>query len=183
MYNSSMTQHIKSLFDAEEVALIEQIVNDEKSRRKVYVWDEFSGQQFPQGIMDDSEYMVQNVSLGKIMFNLSLPDLIRSKLVDVAKAGGFDVNYFCATYTEYSAEYGKPVLTPHKDMQNFCLIDYQLDANTSWPLFVEDDTFDLEVNDGLMFLPSKMMHGRPDKVFTDGEYVKMIFFDMKLVNE
>jgi len=183
MYNSNMTEQIKNLFGTEEVTYLKKLIQDEKAKRTIFVWDEFSGDQFPQEMMDSPNHMVQNVSLGKIMFNLSIPDSLKAKLVEVAKYVGYDVGYFCATYTEYSKDYGKPVLTPHKDRQNFCLIDYQLEANTSWPIVVEDQEFDLSDNDGLIFLPSKMVHGRPDKIFIDDEYVQMIFFDMKLVNE
>jgi hypothetical protein len=183
MYNSNMAEQIKNLFDIEEAEYLKKLIDDEKAKRTVFVWDEFGGDQFPQEMMDSAEHMVQNVSLGKIMFNLSIPDSLKDKLVGVAKYMGYDVEYFCATYTEYSRDYGSPVLTPHKDKQNFCLIDYQLDANTSWPLFVEEQIFDLSNNDGLIFLPSQMVHGRPEKVFLDKEFVKMIFFDMKLVNE
>ena len=178
-----MAKQIKKLFSIEEVEYLKKLIHDEKAKRKVFVWDEFSGDKFPQEIMDSSDHMVQNVSLGKIMFNLAIPDSLKDKLVEVAKSIGYDVEYFCATYTEYSKDYGKPILTPHKDKQNFCLIDYQLEANASWPLFVEEQTFDLANNDGLIFLPAQMVHGRTEKAFLDKEYVRMIFFDMKLVNE
>lgn len=183
MYNISMIEHIKNLFEPEEKAQIARLIEDEKAKRKLFVWNEFAGEKFPQEIIDDSDYMIQNISLGKIMFNITIPESIKEKLVKTAKYLGADVGYFCATYTEYSGKYGKPVLTPHKDRQDFCLIDYQLDANTSWPLYIDDQEYDLSNNDGLIFFPARSTHGRIEKDFTNDDYVKMIFFDMQVLNK
>lgn len=178
-----MQKHIVDLFEPEEVLIIKNLIDSEKAKRETFVWNEHAREPFPQEMMDSPAHMIQNTSLGKIMFNLTFPDFVKDKLIDAAKKMGLEVEYFCATYTEYSSKYGKPVLTPHKDSQDFCLIDYQLDANTSWPLVIEENIYDLSNNDALIFLPSRLTHSRQDKVFVDDEYVKMIFFDMKLVNK
>lgn len=174
---------IKDLFLKEEVEQLSILLDMEKAKRELVVWDEFSGEPFPQAEVDDSSKYIQNISLGKIMFNFEVPENIKSKLEKIARDAGFDVDFFCATYTEYCGKYGDPVLQPHKDKMNFCLIDYQLDANTSWPLYADDDQYDLQNNEALMFLPAQSIHGRIFKRFTDEEVIKMIFFDMKFRNE
>jgi hypothetical protein len=176
-----MKTHIVDMFSELEIQQISEIINHEKLTKKVFVWNEFAGEPFPQDIVDDKSMYIQNVSLGKIMINnLELPQSIINKINSVAAENGIDADFFCATYTEYSGEYGAPSLTPHKDNMDFLLIDYQIDANTSWPIYVEDTEYDLANNDAVMFLPGRMIHGRIDKEFTNKEYVKMIFFDMKL---
>ena len=180
LYNGSMKKHIKNLFSSQEVEQLSKLIDYEKSKRTIFVWDEFAGEPFPQDVINDESQYIHNVSLGKIRFNFEVPKNIIDKLNNVAKENELDATYFCATYTEYSGKYGRPNLLPHKDNMNFCLIDYQLFANTSWPLNIDDVEYDLLDNEAIAFLPAQLTHGRIDREFTDNDIVKMIFFDMKL---
>lgn len=178
-----MKKHIQNLFSIEEAAMLASLIEVEKESRKLFVWDEFGGDPYPQDIMDDPSYYINNKSLGKIMFNFTLPQILIDKLNSLMAELGLDAEYFCSTYTEYSAKYGSPVLQPHKDRMNFCLVDYQLEANTSWPLCIDDEEYDLSDNEAIAFLPAQLTHSRVDKVFAENDCVKMIFFDMKFRNE
>lgn len=182
-YNSIMNKQIKNLFDKEDIDLLSGIIESEIAKRELFVWDEMSGASFPQKEVDGPGYIIQNVSLGKVFFDLMVPESIGNKLVSTAKDFGFDAAYFRATYTEYSKKYGKPTLNPHTDKKDFLLIDYQLDANAEWELFIEDEHYNLSNNDALIFLPFRMTHGRIEKEFIDDEYVKMIFFYLTLNGE
>lgn len=179
-----MQKHVSNIFSEEQINYLKNYISDELSKRTVYVWDEHKTKEtFPEEIFMDPSRYLNNVSLGKIILELKLRQDIKDRVVEVARSAGFDVEFFDATYTEYSSKYGRPNLESHTDFQHFCLMDYQLEANTSWPLYIEDQTYDLKDNDSIIFIPSKLVHGRIDKEFEDTDVVKMIFFDMTFNSE
>lgn len=183
-YNSIMQKHVSNVFSEEQIAYLNSYISDELSKRTVYVWDEHKTREtFPEEVFMDTSKYLNNVSLGKILLELKVRQDIKDRVVEIAKDNGFDVEYFDATYTEYSAKYGRPNLESHTDFQHFCLMDYQLEANISWPLYIEDITYDLKDNEAITFIPSELVHGRIDKEFEDGDVVKMIFFNMTFKNE
>lgn len=78
---------------------------------------------------------------------------------------------------EYSSKYGEPSLSPHFDGDSTDLIvNYQLEANTDWPVGLDTETVKLDNNSALLFNPNTSVHWRPVKKFEEGEYVRMIFF-------
>jgi len=80
-------------------------------------------------------------------------------------------------YVEYSNKSGQPNLPPHFDGDtNELVIDFQLTANTSWNLGVDTEEYPLEDNSALIFNANEHPHWRPNKVFLDGEFVKMLFW-------
>ena len=112
-----------------------------------------------------------------------IPDSIILKLTEKINELYPEYKYKNATFCEYSLKYGQPNLPPHfdEDRASDLLLDYQLESNTSWPLFIENTpkslkSFVLKDNYGHILFPKKDLHGRVDKVFNDEEYVKMIFF-------
>jgi hypothetical protein len=77
---------------------------------------------------------------------------------------------------EYSAEYGTPNLPPHFDGDtNDLIINMQLEANTSWDLGLNLETYSLEDNSALVFNANTEIHWRVNKDFKPGEYVRMMF--------
>jgi len=83
----------------------------------------------------------------------------------------------------YGAEYGTPNLPPHFDGDtNDLIINFQLSSNTSWPLGLDLETYNMEDNSALIFNANTNIHWRPNKVFNDGEYVQMIFFRFYKIN-
>ena len=71
-----------------------------------------------------------------------------------------------------------PKLPEHTDNGSFTkyTIDYQYKANINWPLIVDGVEFPLKDNDAVTFLGSNQMHGRPNRIFKDEEYLENIFF-------
>ena len=71
-----------------------------------------------------------------------------------------------------------PRLSDHKDNGSITkhTIDYQYKSNINWPLRIDGKEFLLNNNDAVTFLGSNQMHGRPDRIFKDGEYLENIFF-------
>jgi hypothetical protein len=55
-------------------------------------------------------------------------------------------------------------------------IDYQYDSNIDWPLTIDDRDYQLINNSIVTFVGSHQKHGRPDRIFNDGEFVENIFF-------
>ena len=81
------------------------------------------------------------------------------------------------TFASYSNKYGMPKLPPHIDKHdNNVSMFYQLQSNTEWPLFVQQESSILLDNETLILNTRNVVHWREPKVFQDGEFVNMIFF-------
>lgn len=90
-----------------------------------------------------------------------------------------DLAFQFIIYAEYSPKTGgNPMLNPHFDVSDTTtiLLDYQLESNTIWPINIENDSFKLNDNDGLMFESVNSIHYRPRKNFLENEFIKMLFF-------
>lgn len=178
-----MTITLDNIFSENEIEDIKSEIISQTSVKTLYVWDELKEGKLPDEVMKSHNPYVQNVSLGKVMIRLDLPQSITDKVLSLCKEHDPAITYHGATYTEYDGKYGVPRLSKHRDrFKHFLLLDYQLDANTSWPLYVEDSQYDLSNNSAILFYPGDQFHGRIDKSFENGEYVKMIFFDLRRDN-
>jgi len=136
---------------------------------------------------NDGSYIydeLHNTSISKNLGRIQSSDLMKDihtgiceNLVDIANEYlGFNAYLSGITYVEYNKLYGTPNLPPHFDGDTTDLIiNCQLFSNTSWPVGLGTETYDLEDNSALLFNPNTNIHWRPHKVFKDGEYVKMIF--------
>jgi hypothetical protein len=81
------------------------------------------------------------------------------------------------TFAHYESSHGQPNLAPHFDGDNnSVIIDYQYKSNTSWPIGLDTEIFEMQDNEALIFNPNQYPHWRPHKNFQDGEFVTMIFF-------
>lgn len=173
-----MLKKVERLFSNDQIDIIKNIVNEQKLTKDVFVWDEEKYPEFP--VSKFESMILQNPHLGKIM--ISITDLIPKEIVKYLESLDFydkPVSLGTATYTEYSLKYGSPILRPHVDkVKDNLLIDYQLDTNTDWPIFIGEESFVLKDNNALVFYPGIEKHGRPEKKFLDEEYIGMIFFDM-----
>jgi hypothetical protein len=84
------------------------------------------------------------------------------------------------SFARYSRKYGyEPKLFPHfdtheKDGQRITL-DIQLNATTPWAVVVENESFNLENNDGLVFSGTQQVHWRENKKLLDTDEVDMLF--------
>ena len=84
------------------------------------------------------------------------------------------------SFSRYSRKYGyEPKLFPHfdtheKDGQRITL-DIQLNATTPWAVVVENESFNLENNDGLVFSGTQQVHWRENKKLLDTDEVDMLF--------
>lgn len=127
---------------------------------------------------EDSGFSISK-DLGRLQFTIeNLSEDLVTKLTNMANSLlDFTVSMSGATYVEYNAKYGLPLLPPHFDGDSTeLLINYQLYSNTSWNIGVDLQTYDIEDNSALAFSPNENIHWRPKKIFADEEFVKMIFF-------
>ena len=78
-----------------------------------------------------------------------------------------------------------PNLTPHWDAafeEPRFTFDYQIGGNTSWALVVENKEFTLTNNSALTFSGTHQIHWREKKVFSDSDYIDMVFFHLRKKN-
>jgi hypothetical protein len=118
--------------------------------------------------------------LGRLQFkNLSnLPQNILDKVNTLAKqVSDKPLSMSSIVSVEYSGKYGTPNLPVHYDHDSSDLIvNFQLSSNTSWGLGIDLNLYSLEDNSAIIFNPNEYTHWRPKKIFTNEEYIKMIFF-------
>jgi hypothetical protein len=123
--------------------------------------------------------------LGRFQYTYSVPIEVSNKLLSVAQnIDSKELILSSMTYVEYNKKYGTPNLPPHLDGDNSdVIVNYQLSSNTSWGIGLETELYTLEDNSALVFNPNKNIHWRPEKIFNEDEYVKMIFFRLKSVED
>ena len=116
--------------------------------------------------------------LGRTRYDLdSIPDEVMIKINCVANDINPNLKFVFAYYVEYSLKYGEPSLSIHTDnMHSKLVIDYQLESNMDWSIFVEGNKFMLKDNDSLTIDVNSQAHWRPQRKFSDGESLKMVFF-------
>jgi hypothetical protein len=125
--------------------------------------------------------------------DFQLPASVAKKVVEYCEkiSGESDLvisEYQFARYTniyEEDGTLGAPVLSPHYDetfKEPRFTFDYQMASNTSWPLVVEEREYSLEDNQALTFSGTHQIHWRTKKVFSDEDFVDMIFFHLKKSN-
>jgi hypothetical protein len=175
-----------------------EIIDDLLSEKEISIFNnitkdlEAPKDEYGNFIFDDQDsYTSVSKYLGRIQFNINnIGDLFPVKNLELAdklltirltklanSISGLDLTLSSITYVEYSSRYGTPSLPPHYDGDNNDLIiNYQFDSNTRWDLGVNFETYEIKNNSALVFNPNKTAHWRPNKIFNDGDFVKMIFF-------
>lgn len=175
-----------------------KIIDDLLSEKEILIFNnitkdlEAPKDEYGNFIFDDQDsYISVSKYLGRIQFNINnIGDLFPVKNLGLAdksltirltklanSISGLDLTLSSITYVEYSSRYGTPSLPPHYDGDNNDLIiNYQFDSNTRWDLGVNFETYEIKNNSALVFNPNKTAHWRPNKIFNDGDFVKMIFF-------
>lgn len=123
--------------------------------------------------------------LGQQVFDFRMPDSVMEKILKACKeiSGKDDIileAYQFARYEKFTRPDGVvsiPKLAPHHDTfdQPRFTFDYQLGGNISWPIFVEGKETILGNNDAVTFSGTHQVHWRPEREWSEGEYLDMIF--------
>ena len=122
--------------------------------------------------------------------DFNLPSDIANKIINYCEEISGESNLEIAEYqfARYrnvtdpeSGENLLPNLTPHFDgfEQPRFTFDYQIGGNTSWTLVVEDKDFTLDNNSALTFSGTHQIHWRKKKIFSDSDYIDMVFFHLR----
>jgi hypothetical protein len=116
----------------------------------------------------------------RINSNIKIPDSTMNKFHAIAlEHGDPSLNFSAQTCFRYDPKYasvgGLTQCPPHNDggYKVQFSIDYQVESNVSWPLWVEGKEYILEDNDALVFSGRSHVHWRDDQVLNDGEFVDM----------
>lgn len=166
------------MLSQEEMSSISAAIKEELESRDILLEDRPTSTEHP------SDVILYWKDFGRI--DIRYPKIskdIIDKVFNIVKENADpifkDLKFQFVIYAEYSTKTGgNPMLNPHFDVSDTStlFLDYQLDSNTSWPIVVEQDPFDLKDNDGLLFESVENIHYRPIKDFTSDEFVKMLFF-------
>jgi len=163
-----------NIFSDNEIILINNIINKELGRRVIVEDESFVNS-------TEHNYIIKSLNGRMMLEHLPMPLNIFEKVKNIV---GSEYRGLGSVYTEYDPKHnGNPSLNMHYDRfnDNLCF-DYQLDSSTVWPIKIEDKEFILNNNEGITFMTKSQYHGRPEKIFKDGEYVKMLFFFFEKVS-
>ena len=163
-------QIIKNFFTLEEVNKIEHYINTKVKTSPMFYLQPELGRQYASIA---ERFMVDCIG--------GFPQDILDKLTNFTETffGVSNLQIFDIIMIRYSNEFGLiPHLPEHKDngVIKKYTIDYQHNGNIDWPLLIDGKEYLLENNDIVTFLGSNQMHGRPDRIFKDKEYLENIFF-------
>lgn len=127
-----------------------------------------------------------------MLIGSDIDEELKGVVANIMKPLG-DYYVWHVTYSEYNNNHLNPNLPKHIDPNyedGSITFDYQLDANTNWPICIGGsdyhdvyECFDLNNNEAVIFDPTSQWHYRPEKIFNDGEYVRIVFFYMKPVGK
>jgi hypothetical protein len=163
---NNITPHVvKDFFTKEELDEILNIVKNQKV-------DEFL-----EGLY--KPLILPNMS--RMQIEIVYPEIIKKKLENFAsKIAGEELIMSHNSYLSYNKIHGKnvnPKLPPHFDSDNYyskVTLDYQLDKNIDWPIRIEEDEFNLEYGDLLIFWGSGTVHWREPIIFNDGDNTEVL---------
>lgn len=182
-----MTLIASNVFTDNQIAAIYDSINREFANREIIEWyDSSMGHEYPK---DKKFIAIKKEGLSRLDIDrLQLPEDIlisaKSSATEIGNKIGVSVkNIVGVTYVEYSPKYGgSPFLNPHKDAEGDSdfILDYQLDANTSWDIGINKDVYSLNNNEALGIVTTKNYHWRKSKEWNPNDYVKMLFFHIVL---
>jgi hypothetical protein len=167
---------VKNVLSEEQVFLLKSFIEKEQNSREIIYLDDpgyFEGQ---------NTKTVVHKFMGRLdVEKLNVPKLVMTSIKKIAdELDGLNhhsIKPDGIMAVEYSGKYGKPVLRSHKDGGDSSLmINYQLESNTSWDICIDDEIYTLRDNDALVMDPVRQSHSRVDKIFTNDEFIKMVFF-------
>jgi hypothetical protein len=186
---------IDNVFTPDEIKDIQAVIDQELAIREVVEWDDAVNSNWHESKI----IRIKRNNLGRLDINeLPLPPHIIDKVVGLAKENcQIDLEIerlISVTYAEYNLKYGQPNLEVHKDRDPVrpgvqvnpggagVVLTYQLDSNVSWQVGSNKDLYLIPNNGMLVFYPRQDYHWRTIRKWNDGDFVKVIFFEMLTPN-
>jgi hypothetical protein len=137
-------------------------------------------------IKNEEHLNVEDINMSRSFYNLNnLPVNIVDKITKIAEEKTkTKLKMTGRAYSKYTNKNGEPSLQPHVDKNDTKYIfDYQVSANVDWPIFVENNKYQLKDNEALIFSGKNSVHWRPKKIFKNEDFVSMIFFHFIDLND
>ena len=156
---------IKDFFTAEEVEVLQAIIKYQKTAKDL-------GEFYSPMVLAE---------LARMQIEVMYPEHIRRKLEKFAsEMVGEEVFMFHNSYLSYNKEHNStsnPKLPVHYDSDNYfskLTIDYQLGANIDWPIVIENESFNLQYGDLLVFWGAGQVHWREPVLFKEGDNTEVL---------
>lgn len=122
---------------------------------------------------------------GRMIRSVSNINLLPENVVTIlnnkaSELYGKKLELYAVAFGQYSKSFGDPKLPPHIDeVPSQFTIDYQLDGNTSWSIFIEGEEYILKNNSILTFEGEHVLHWRPKKQFNKNEFLDLMWFQFR----
>lgn len=119
--------------------------------------------------------------MARLQIEVMYPIHIQRKLEKFASdMVGEELLMYHNSYLSYNKDHNpevNPKLPPHYDSDNYfskMTIDYQLGATLDWPITIEEETFNLQYGDLLIFWGAGQAHWREPVLFKDGDNTEVL---------
>jgi hypothetical protein len=163
--NKIVPHIIKNFLSDEEVEVIKAIIKYQKTAQDLGTF--YSPLILPE--------------LSRMQIEVMYPPTIQRKIeVLASNLVGEDVFMSHNSYLSYNKEHNSttnPKLPVHYDSDNYfskLTIDYQLGANIDWPIVIENESFNLQYGDLLVFWGAGQVHWREPVLFKEGDYTEVL---------
>jgi hypothetical protein len=163
--NKIVPHIVKNFFTEEEVEVLLAIVKYQKNAKDL-----------------DAFYSpIVLAELSRMQVEVMYPITIRKKLeMFASNLVGEEVFMSHNSYLSYNKEHNStsnPKLPVHYDSDNYfskLTIDYQLNANIDWPIVIENESFNLQYGDLLVFWGAGQVHWREPVLFKEGDNTEVL---------
>ena len=163
--NKIVPHIVKNFFTEEEVEVLLAIVKYQKNAKD----------------LDAFHSPIVLAELSRMQIEVMYPITIRKKLeMFASNLVGEEVFMSHNSYLSYNKEHNStsnPKLPVHYDSDNYfskLTIDYQLNANIDWPIVIENESFNLQYGDLLVFWGAGQVHWREPVLFKEGDNTEVL---------
>lgn len=156
---------IKGFFTEEELEVILAIVKYQKNAKNLAAFHS------PLILPELSRMQIE------LMYPLSIQAKLESFASGMTGEAVFMSHNSYLSYTKEHDESTNPKLPVHYDSDNYftkLTMDYQLHANIDWPIVIENESFNLEYGDLLLFWGAGQVHWREPVLFKEGDITEVL---------
>jgi len=172
--NKIVPHIVKNFFTEEEVEVLLAIVKYQKNAKDL-----------------DAFYSpIVLAELSRMQIEVMYPITIRKKLeMFASNLVGEEVFMSHNSYLSYNKEHNStsnPKLPVHYDSDNYfskLTIDYQLNANIDWPIVIENESFNLQYGDLLVFWGAGQVHWREPVLFKEGDNTEVLTMHFSTIED
>jgi hypothetical protein len=172
--NKIVPHIVKNFLNEEEVEVLNAIIKYQKNAKDL-------------GVFHSPLIMAE---LSRMQIEVMYPLTIRRKLEMFASdLVGEEVFMSHNSYLSYNKEHNSvsnPKLPVHYDSDNYfskLTIDYQLDANIDWPIVIENESFNLQYGDLLVFWGAGQVHWREPVLFKEGDNTEVLTMHFSTIKD